>query len=137
MSRSGHAIADKVDALIQDVDAPFLYHGAGEDVVSEEGRWVGRYIVVHHFEIDGIFFFHGRNPTRNLLAIPADIKNPIVSFTGKSVGRRSRRDWRPVDGDRRSAGKGAETRINHTTNAIDVDCEEHVRPYAFVAGFED
>jgi hypothetical protein len=92
MSRFGHAIADNVDALIHDVDAPFLGHGAGEDVVSEEGRWVGRYVVVHHFEIDGIFFFHGRNPAGNLLAILADVKDPIVSFTGKTMGRRSRRD---------------------------------------------
>ena len=52
------------------------------------------------------------------------------------MSRRNRRDGSAVDRDRRSAGKGAETRINHTTNAIDVDCEEHMLPHAFVAGFE-
>ena len=71
-----------------------------------------------------------------LLAILADKKDPIVSFTGKTMSRRNRRDGSAVDRDRRSAGKGAETRINHTTNAIDVDCEEHMLPHAFVAGFE-
>src|SRR5262249_32034960 len=51
MSRLGHAIADDVDALVHDVDAPFLGNSTSEDVVGEEGIWVSRYVVIHHLEI--------------------------------------------------------------------------------------
>ena len=39
MSRLGHAIAYDVDALVHDVDAPFLGDSTSEDVVGEEGIW--------------------------------------------------------------------------------------------------
>jgi hypothetical protein len=37
MSRLGQAIAYDVDALVHDVDAPFLGDSTSEDVVGEEG----------------------------------------------------------------------------------------------------
>lgn len=67
-------------ALVHYVDATFFDDGAGEDGVGEEGRWVARYVVVHHLKIDGVFHFHRRGPTLDLFAILGDVEKPIVSL---------------------------------------------------------
>src|SRR5579884_2241878 len=51
--------------------------------------------------------------------------------------RCGRRDRSTVDGDRITAGKGTESGIDHISNAIDIDREEHVLPYAFMAPFKE
>src|ERR1700722_7744303 len=136
MSRFGDAVADDVDVLVHDVDATFLGDGAGEDVVGEEGSRVGEKVVSLHLTIDGIFLFHGRDPTWSLLAILRDIENPIIALTSQPVGRYIGRNVCAIDGNGMGRCKGTKARVNHIGAAADSDGEEYVLAHAFMARFE-
>ena len=136
MSRLGHAIADDVDALVHDVDAPFLGDSTSEDVVGEEGIWVCRYVVIHHLEIDGILFFHVRDPTLHLFAILDDVKDPIVTLASEAMGGCAPRNRRAVPRNWERAGKGSEARIDHVSNTTNCNREKHVLTHAFAPRFE-
>ena len=94
--------------LVHDVDATFLGHGAGEDVVGEEGSRVGRHVVIHHLEIDGVLLLHGGDPALDLFAITGDVEKPIVAFADEAVGGSPRRDGSALTGYRDRESEGAE-----------------------------
>jgi hypothetical protein len=72
-----------------------------------------------------------------LFAVLGDVEDPIVAFTGQTVGGCARWNRSAVNGNGERAGEGAEARIDHIGDTADCDSEEHVLARAFVARFEE
>src|SRR5580700_1777582 len=96
---------------------PSWVTGAGEDVVGEEGSRVGRHVVIHHLEIDGVLLLHGGDPALDLFAITGDVEKPMVAFADEAVGGSARRDGSAINGYRDGASEGAEARVDNVSGA--------------------
>src|SRR5665213_8407 len=137
MTWLGDAVADGVHPLVHDVDTSFIGYSTGKNVVGEKGGRVGGDIVVHHFEIDGVFLLHGGDPALDFLAITSDIEEPVVAFVGQTVCGGIRGNGSAIHRDRLRAGEGAEARVDDVSDSANGDGEKHVLAHTFMARFEE